>query len=275
MASEQDGASDPLRILPLLWRRQRAAGRAPGPALGRRPRLTVDAVVSAAIRLADAQGLTATSMSRVAAALGVGTMTLYTYVPSKAELLDLMVDEVLGERGLPGPGDARPEHWRDQVGLYVENTRKMYRHHPWLCAVSLLRPPIGPGLLAEEEYVLSTLVPLGLSPRQQVAAASTITGYVTATARLEVESVELERLTGQSNDSWWQDRMTFWEEYFDVDRHPTMTDMWHRGGYEASTAEQTAAAHEFGLQRLLDGIEAVADGGSARPGSCYPSLPGS
>ncbi len=267
MAGEQGGGPDPLRIHPLLWRRHRVAGGGPGPALGRRPRLSVDEVVSAAIKLADAEGLAATSLSRVAEALGVGTMTLYTYVPSKAELVDLMVDEVLGERGLPGPGDARPELWRDQVGRYVDSTREMYRRHPWLCAVSLLRPPIGPGLLAEEEYVLSTLVSLGLSSRQQVAAAATITGYVSATVRLEVESTELERRTGQSNDSWWQDRITFWEDYFDVQRHPTMTDMWHRGGYDEGTAEQIASAHEFGLQRLLDGIEAAGSGGGDGDGA--------
>ena len=90
---------------------------------------------------------------------------------------------------------------------------------------------------------------------------------MTATVRLEVESTELERRSGQSNDSWWQDRIGFWEDYFDVDRHPTMTDMWNRGGYDGGTAEQIAAAHEFGLQRLLDGIEAAGRGAAENDGA--------
>ena len=119
--TEFSGAADPGRILPLLWRRQVAAAddkAAPGRnstgrnSTGRPPRLSVDAVVTAAIALADAEGLEATSMARLATSLGAGTMTLYTYVPSRTELIDLMVDEVLGSRALPGPGEPRPANWR-------------------------------------------------------------------------------------------------------------------------------------------------------------------
>jgi len=91
------------RILPLLWRRVRPVGQ-DHPPLGRRPRLTLDAVVSAAIAMADVDGLAGVSMNRVAAALGVGAMTLYTYVKSKAALIDLMVDEVDHQ----SPGRAHP-----------------------------------------------------------------------------------------------------------------------------------------------------------------------
>lgn len=107
--------------------------------LGRRPRLTVDAVVATAVVVADTDGPAALSMNRVAAALGVGTMTLYTYVPSKAELLDLMVDDVLAGLAPPGPGP-----WREQVEVHVERTRAMYRGHPLLPDVSTVRPPVGP-----------------------------------------------------------------------------------------------------------------------------------
>src|SRR5689334_4521496 len=94
-------------------------------------------------------------MARLAGDLGVGTMTLYSYVPSRDELVDLMVDDVLLSRDLPGPHDPRPAHWRDQVLLYADRTRSMYAAHPWMAQVSQIRPPIGPGMLAEREYVLS------------------------------------------------------------------------------------------------------------------------
>lgn len=249
---EYSGSSDPDRLLPLLWRKRRPTS----PQLGRRPRLSVDAVLDAAIALADAEGLQVLSMNRLATALSVGTMTLYTYVPSKGELIDLMVDEVLSERELPGPGEPRPDGWRSQLDLYVELTRAMYRTHPWLRQVSTIRPPIGPGMLAESEYVLSTLADIGLTPTEMDAAAYAITLFVNSAAQLEAESEQLERATHQSNDSWWQDRMTLWEDYFDVERHPTMTQIWNSGGFNKGTAEGAAAGREFGFQRLLDGIEA-------------------
>lgn len=278
------GGTDPDRLLRLLWRRSRSdalahaarpgdtatsadtdsAGDRTKPPRGRKPRLTLDAVVSGAIALADAEGLSATSMSAVAASLGVATMTLYTYVPSKPDLLDLMVDEALAERALPGPGEPRPPGWRAQIELYAERTRAMYQRHPWLRHISTIRPPIGPGMLAEREYVLSVFLDTALSPHQMDAAALAIATYVDTTCGRTAESAELERLTGQTNDNWWHERTQLWEEYFDTERHPTMTHIWNSGGFDKGTAESMTAAHEFGFQRLLDGIQALIDDATSR-----------
>ena len=84
-------------------------------------------IVRAALAVADREGLTAMSMVRVAEEAGAGTMSLYTYVPGKAELIDLMVDAVLTERDLPGPDDPRPGDWLEQIELYAERTRAAYR----------------------------------------------------------------------------------------------------------------------------------------------------
>ncbi|GAA4532442.1 TetR/AcrR family transcriptional regulator [Amycolatopsis samaneae] len=251
MTVEHDGAADIDRALALLWRLR---GPHPEPARGRRPRLDVGRIIEVAIEVADAEGLAAASMHRVAKELGAGTMTLYTYVPGKAELLDLMVDQVLSERRLPGPGDERPADWRDQVLLYSDRTRAAYRRHPWLREVSRVRPALGPGHLAGQEYLLSILDGLGLEPAQVVAAVGGLATYVDANAALEAESSHLEQVTGQSADAWWDQRSVFWGKYFDVGRHPTMASVWSRGGFELSAAEQAAQAYDFGLNRLLDGI---------------------
>lgn len=165
MAVRHSGGGAADRTLALLWRNHKPATQPDGQTkLGRRPTLDLDKVVDAGIALADEQGLTAASMSGVAKALGVGTMTLYTYVPSKEELLDLMVDQVLAERDLPAPGEPRPTGWRDQINLYSEQTRAMFHRHPWLAGISTIRPPVGPGMLAAREYLLSACAVLGLSP---------------------------------------------------------------------------------------------------------------
>jgi AcrR family transcriptional regulator len=247
--TEFSGATDPDRILPLLWRH----GTARRAATGRPPRLSVDQVVAAGIAIADQDGLAAASMARVAARLEVATMTLYTYVPSRAELVELMVDEVLAARRLPGPDEERPAHWRDQIQLYADRTVAMYRDHPWLCQVSRVRPPLGPGMLRESEYVLSTLGGLPVPSRN--TAAVTITMFVTAAARQEGENAQLRRASGQSNDTWWSQRGQLWEDWFDVEQHPAMTELWNAGGFDRGPDQQAADAFAYGLRLLLDGIE--------------------
>ncbi|WP_037364081.1 TetR/AcrR family transcriptional regulator [Amycolatopsis orientalis] len=242
------------RTLALLWRD--SAGAPEPAARGRRPTLTIERIIAAAIAVADAEGLVATSMHRVAKELGAGTMTLYTYVPGKTELIDLMVDTVLLERNLPGPGEPRPGDWRAQVRIYSDRTRDIYRRHPWLRERSRVRPALGPGHLAGQEYLLSIMESLGLPARETAAAANAVAGYVDANAAAEAESVHLERTTGQSNDAWWGQRSVFWYRYFVVDSHPSMNRVWLAGGFEKPSAEQASDASEFGLDRLLDGIAA-------------------
>ncbi|MEU4293977.1 TetR/AcrR family transcriptional regulator [Kribbella sp. NPDC026596] len=267
MTVRRSGEGQPERTLALLWRNHRPptpdteqeqARRERRRGAGRRPSLDVDGVVLAAIRLADEQGLGAASMGGLAKELSVGTMTLYTYIPSKDELLDLMVDQVLGERDLPGPGEPRPDDWREQVEIYSVQTRAMFHRHPWLSQVSTIRPPIGPGMLAAREYLLSALLGTGLSPSDTNTAALAITTYVDSAAGLEAESELIERATGQSNDAWWYERSDLWETYFDVERHPAMTTIWNANGYQSSTREAAADSYRYGLDRLLDGIESTA-----------------
>ncbi|MEV0789781.1 TetR/AcrR family transcriptional regulator [Kribbella sp. NPDC050459] len=264
MSERRSGEGRPDKTLALLWRNHRqpaagefAVGAARKRGAGRRPSLNVDDVVRAGIQLADDQGLAAASMGGLAKELGVGTMTLYTYVPSKDELLDLMVDQVLGERELPGPGAARPEDWREQVEIYSEQTRAMFQRHLWLSQVSTIRPPVGPGMLAGREYLLSALLGLGLGALETNTAALAVTTYVDSAASLEAESRLVERATGQTNDAWWYERNDLWETYFDVDRHPAMTAIWHADGYQSSTREAAADSYRYGLDRLLDGIQSM------------------
>jgi AcrR family transcriptional regulator len=259
VSERRSGEGQPDKTLALLWRNHRqptvlADEPARKRGAGRRPSLNVDDVVQAGIQLADDQGLAAASMGGLAKELGVGTMTLYTYVPSKDELLDLMVDQVLSERELPGPGEPRPEDWREQVELYSQQTRAMFQRHLWLSQVSTIRPPVGPGMLAGREYLLSALLGLGLDALETNTAALAITTYVDSAASLEAESQLVERATGQTNDAWWYERNELWETYFDVDRHPAMTTIWHADGYQSTTREAAADSYRYGLDRLLDGI---------------------
>ncbi|WP_149562424.1 TetR/AcrR family transcriptional regulator [Streptomyces cacaoi] len=256
MARKASGGGDPQRTLRLLWGPSpRTAG---GAVRGRRPRIGVPRIVDAAVALADEEGLEATTMSAVARRLGVGTMSLYTHVPGKAELLDLMVDAVWRELELPPAHEPHAEGWRGLVALYARRTLAVHRAHPWLREISTVRPPLGPGLLARQEYLLAVLATAGLDASRAAVAADALATFVDATAAAEAEHAHAARVSGQPEGDWWQARQEFWDEHFDPGRYPAITRAWKAGGLHRSAAETAADAREFGLRVLLDGIEAAA-----------------
>jgi AcrR family transcriptional regulator len=236
---ERSGAGDPERTLALLWRKPVEHTR------GRKPSLTVDRIVNAAIAVADRDGIEAMSMARVAAETGVGTMTLYTYVPGKAELVDLMVDQVFQERRLE---EVELDGWRDRIKLYARRTLEMHQRHPWLRQVSLAQPPFGPGLLAQEEFLLSSLERIGLPAREVTAGATAVMLFVDSAVGGIIRAHEIHPYATSASEH-------FWEKVFDPQRYPSMNSLWLGGGYDRGAAEAAAEALEFGLARLLDGIE--------------------
>jgi AcrR family transcriptional regulator len=231
--SVESGRGDPTRTLELLW------GTREPPSRGPKPALSVEQIVQAAIELADAEGLEAVSMRRLAEALGAGTMSLYRYVPGKAELVDVMLDTVFREVGPPPEGAG----WRAALEHYACAIWSSYRRHPW-SAPAETRPVLGPGSLDRYEGMLRAVAATGLAPGDVVNATELVGHYVAGAARRAAED--------QGDDEeWWAAREPFWERYFDVDRYPTITALYEAGAFEAR-----ADAFEFGLQRVLDGIEA-------------------
>jgi AcrR family transcriptional regulator len=249
---ERSGDGDPLKTLRLLWRTGDTSDTAKR---GRRPKITVDQIIDAAVTVAGQDGLEAMTMDKVARQLGVGTMSLYTHIPGKAELIDLMVDSAWRELELPHGEQPRPDGWRAQVELYAHRTTAVHQRHPWLREISTVRPPLGPGLLARQEYLLSVLSGTGLPAADAAAAVDAIVTFVDAAAGAEAEHAHTEQVSGQSDNDWWQARDMFWQELFDVTRYPWITHAWEEGGLNRSAAEAAANAFELGLRGLLDGIE--------------------
>src|SRR5262249_32654107 len=173
--SARTGAGDPARTLQLLWRDPAAI-----PRHGPRQGLTIDQVVAAATALADAEGLDVVTMRRVAGNLAVVPMTLYTYVPGKAELLDLMLDAAYQRMRRT---DTAGQPWRQRVSAVAAENRALFEAHPWAAAISTIRPPLGPGLMAKYEHELSAFDGLGLDDIQMDAALTHLLTFVQAWAR--------------------------------------------------------------------------------------------
>ena len=240
-----DGATDSeagRRIIRLLWDPPAAT-----PSRGPRPKIGLGDVIAAGVAIADEEGLASLSMRKVASRLGVGAMSLYTYVPGRDELVELMVDRVHGELDLPAP----ELPWRASVEHQVKQRWQMYERHPWLLDYNMARMPVGPHVMDADEALYAAILRTGLHGADVVSVTNMIIWQLLGAARSEIVEADETRRTGTSADAYWNSRASFWETYFDYDRYPSMAAIWSAGGFD----DEEAHTFDRQLGRLLDGLE--------------------
>lgn len=242
---DRSSAGDPVRTLELLWRVPVASVRGP------KQRSSVDAVVAAAIEIADADGIGALTMRAVATKLGLTPMATYTYVPGKAELVDLMLDAVYMEMpradltGLP---------WRDRVTTIAAENRAMLVRHPWVAYLPTTRPPLGPGVAAKYEHELRAFDGLGLDDLELDAAVTYVLGFVTSVARIAIDTERAATESAMSDRQWWERAAPLLAQFFDAERYPLAARVGTVAGQAHDSAYSADHAYEFGLVRVLDGL---------------------
>ncbi|WP_433529840.1 TetR/AcrR family transcriptional regulator [Micromonospora sp. CA-263727] len=251
MPNHRTGGGDPAHTLRLLWR-QPDESRRRGP----RPGRSLDDIVTAAIALADAEGLDAVTMRALAQAVGVAPMTLYTYVPGKAELLDLMLDAIYA--GMPRP-DHSGRSWRTRVAALAQANRDLFTAHPWAAEVATGRPPLGPGLLAKYEHELRAFDDTGLDDVARDAALTYVLDFVRAAARAAAEAQAARRDSAWTDEEWWAANGPLLAQVLDEQRYPTAVRVGAAAGAAQNAAYHPDQAYEFGLARLLDGLAALID----------------
>ena len=159
-------------------------GATPPRRRGPRPRHTREDVARAAVGLADEGGLDAVTFRAVAARLGTGVMSLYSYVPDKQSLVFDMVELVGAELEVPEPsGD-----WRADLHLVAGRQRDLAYRHPWLADAASQLQPIGPAMLALLEFALGALEPTGLSIQDRLEGIAIINGAVLNFVRTQLAS---------------------------------------------------------------------------------------
>ncbi len=256
MPTEHSSAGDPARTLRLLWREPGSPDSRRGP----RPGLSPGQIAAAAITLADTGGLGSVTMRAVARDLGVVPMSLYTYVPGKAELLDLMLDTVY--RQMPR-ADLSGLPWRERLAAVAEENRDLFIRHPWVAGVSTSRPPLGPGLMAKYDHELSAFDGLGLDDTEMDAALTFLLGFVQAAARSAAETAATRQHSALSEEQWWAANAPLLTRVFDPAKYPTAARVGAAAGAAHGAAYDPAHAYTFGLQRVLDGLGALIDTSSA------------
>ena len=263
--SEDPGASDPRVTMRLLWR---VAGRS---RRGPKPTLDLDTIVACAIDLADERGLGAVSMRSIAERLGKSPMSLYTYLPGKAELLDLMLDHALGE--LPTDYSERGG-WRAALEASTRDLWALYERHPWMVQVPMARPALGPHTFAAFEAQVAILDGTGLTGTEMTRAAGAIQVFIQGAARAVGDTRLTAQATGRTDDEWWAVVEPLLSELTDdidwLARFPTLSRLEEEGTFQqldrapddpTPYLERDALdTFEFGLARMLDGIEALVVG---------------
>jgi AcrR family transcriptional regulator len=192
-------------------------------------------------------------MRRLADELGITAMSLYGYVPSKAELLDVMADRSYAEITLR---DSRAEPWRALLAALAEQHRALLLSHPWLLQVASSRPLLGPGMTAFYDAELAAVDGLGLTDIDMDLIVSLLDDYVRGAARGAVEAAQAQAHTGVSDQQWWQTYGPLLADVLDPARYPTAVRVGAAAGAEYGAAHDPDRSFTFGLQRIIDGIEA-------------------
>lgn len=226
------GAPQLPRAVAIAW------GVAELPQRGPKRELSTERIVDAAMEIADADGLDAVSMGRVATALGFTPMSLYRYVTGKDDLLLLMFDAACDAAIPPALGD-----WREQVRSWATHVRVCYQAHPWLTAMPPSSTPTTPNRLAIMDAALRAMRETGLPDTAKVAIALLLLGYI----GLFGESGHEAEVDGAMRAAL--------PELVTPERFPYLADAVREGVFAEPIAGADRAFH-FGLSRLIDGIQA-------------------
>ncbi|MCP3143140.1 TetR/AcrR family transcriptional regulator [Pyxidicoccus xibeiensis] len=245
MSDEISGRGDPLKSLQLLW------GRAEAPRRGPKAKASVAELVSAAVAIADAEGLEAVSTRRVADAVGISPMSFYTHIPGKAELLDLMMDAVAGEVLKDRPV-FKPAQWRANLTRVATEHRNVYLAHPWVIQLGTHRTVLGPNTFQSADIALSAVEGLGLTDIEMDRVITLVLDYVHGAVRNAAREKRVKELTGMTDEQWWY-RVAPFLETVDFTPYPVLARVGKTTG-ETYGAHDPEGAFAFGLARLLDGL---------------------
>lgn len=232
MAGPASGLEDEAGTVELLW------GLRQPPSRGPKPTLSVGRIAQVAVEMADADGLAAVSMQRVADALDVTKMALYRYLAGKAELLACMIEQAVGD---PPDLDHLPGGWRPRLEAWARQMWARWDCHPWLPGATTGDRVMGPRELGWTECAVGALTGTGLSGREQLDAVFVLSGHIRNARSLATAGTQP-----------WTSRRQVELLRGRADRFPALAAAVPAAGEASPAGDQDA--REFGLARILDGL---------------------
>jgi len=141
--------------------------------MSRPSQLSREKIAAVALGIADAEGFASVSMRRIAQEMGVGTMSLYYYVKTKADLIAVMDDALMGEVLAP----SLPANWREALTVIATRTRDVFLRHPWALSSMLSAPP-GINAMRHMEQCLQALAGTSMTTREKLTLLAIIDDFV-------------------------------------------------------------------------------------------------
>ncbi|MCD7440070.1 TetR/AcrR family transcriptional regulator [Streptomyces lincolnensis] len=235
-----------------LQDKARRSGRGGGQPSG----LDRERITTVSVRLLDTEGLAKFSMRRLAAELNVTAMSVYWYVDTKDDLLELALDAVMAEMELPDV-TAADEDWRDQLRTLAQEYRTMLVRHPWVSPLAGRFLNIGPRYLAFARTVQQVIRRTGLPVHRVTGAISAVFQFVYGYGTIEGHFHARVTDTGMTPDEYFRtalDEFTDLPEVAEVAQESTEI-MQARGG--DTVQEMMDRDFTFALELLVAGIEAM------------------
>jgi AcrR family transcriptional regulator len=227
----------------IIWERPERATHGPAPSLTR------EDIARTAVTLADTRGIEAVSMRTLATELGVGATSLYRYVARKDELIELMVDAVMGN---DLQFEVRGE-WRHDLRSFAHGLRAMTLRHPWMAVPNAGLRGFGPNTALLYEQVLGMIDDLGLDIDQMLVMVETLDAFVRGRALEELSEQEAVRRSGLDQEQWMETQIPYISSLIESGRYPLLT----RVVLDARAPhdpERLKNGFDLGLERVLDGL---------------------
>jgi AcrR family transcriptional regulator len=268
--------------LALLWRPAPVGRRGP------RPGLTLAGIAEAAVALADAEGLAAVSMARVAERVGVTTMALYRYVSSKDDLLALMMETALGEAvaaaeraAATAPGAPGVPGWRSTLERWCHDQLALAQVHPWSVQAPVTASLPGPARVAFLERGLRALDGTPLTWAEKTAVVGHLSLHVLSESQVVAARTTAERAAraaaeaadgagpaprgDETTHPALMDYGTVLRAVADPQRHPVLSQAVAAGAFDDTSDEPGEGDDpDFALRMMLDGVAALVERARAR-----------
>lgn len=211
---------------------------------GKSPPLSRDQIVSAAMELADEEGIDAVSIRKIAARLGAGATSLYWHVHSKNDLFELMYDAVYGDLEYPEPSGG----WRADLRAVCVGIHGLGRRHPWMILLGV-QPAMGPNVVRYRQFLGEVLGPLGLDQRRRVEVAAVLNNYLMGSAHRLTAWDQIRERAGLTGEQW-EERLSKFLVQAQHDNPELAADI------ETRLYLTSEDSFELGLECVLDGIGA-------------------
>ncbi len=219
------------------------------------PTLTREQIVRASVELLDTEGLDGFSMRRLGAKLGAGATSLYWHVTNKEGLLELAVDEVMGEIQILDPDEVG---WRAALRGYAEGLRAMILRHGWITALFGVTPNLGPQSMRLTERATDMLGKIGFSGMELAYASSVLSSHAIGSAVVETAWRRTSERSGMSVVELMDEMRPYIDQI--ADDHPKLSE-WYRDNPITDMGQLYADSFDFGLERILDGLEQWVESG--------------